>query len=214
MSFELDIELSFHSLCKCAVFCSTQRCRGFAFMCLCVCFCLHPCFTQDYDCNDVEGKLHNILLTLCLSLYTSVCQPFTYSVAISSWSCLNPLEICVQSQYFKERACKFKQVLCAFWLLVCIHKLLFLLSDSTPPEHTTAFLYPLITCPQTPSSTLTPHPTSCHFTYITMDQTHISLMEPVPSRPQKGWGESGCTHAGHADLSCSSQIYRGTGSTD
>ena len=125
-------ELSFHSLCKCAVFCSTQRCRGFAFMCLCVCFCLHPCFTQDYDCNDVEGKLHNILLTLCLSLYTSVCQPFTYSVAISSWSCLNPLEICVQSQYFKERACIFKQVLCAFWLLVCIHKLLFLLSDSTP----------------------------------------------------------------------------------
>ncbi|KAI9529933.1 hypothetical protein NQZ68_008172 [Dissostichus eleginoides] len=30
-------------------------------------------------------------------------------------------------------------------------------------------------------------PTSCHFTYITMDQIHISLMETVPSCPQKGW---------------------------
>lgn len=28
---------------------------------------LHPCSTQDYDHNDVEGKVHNILLTLFLS---------------------------------------------------------------------------------------------------------------------------------------------------
>lgn len=83
-----------------------------------------------------------------------------------------------------------------FWLLVCIHKLCPSSSLRVlPPERTTAFLPPLITCPQTPSSTLTPHPTSCHFTYITVDQTHISLMEPVPSCPQKGWRESGCTHA-------------------
>lgn len=52
-----------------------RGCRGFAFMCLCVCFCLHPCFTQDYDCNDVEGKLHNILLTLYLSHISQCVTP-------------------------------------------------------------------------------------------------------------------------------------------
>lgn len=74
-----------------------------------------------------------------------------------------------------------------FWLLVCIHTLCPSSSPRVvPPERTAAFLPPLITCPQTPSSTLTPHPTSCHFTYITVDQTHISLMETVPSCPRKG----------------------------
>ncbi len=83
-----------------------------------------------------------------------------------------------------------------FWLSVCIHKVCPSSSLRVLPlEPTIAFLSPLITCPQTPSSTLTPHPTSCYFTYITMDQTNISLMEPVPSCPQKGWRESTRTHA-------------------
>lgn len=65
LSFELDIEND-HFIHVVTVLNSAVH-NSFAFICLYVCFCLHPCFTPDYDCNDVEGKLHNIVLTPYLS---------------------------------------------------------------------------------------------------------------------------------------------------
>lgn len=67
MSFELDIE-NYHQVHFVNVlFSALHRDAVASLSCVCVCFCLHPCFTQDYDCNDIEGKLHNILLTPYLS---------------------------------------------------------------------------------------------------------------------------------------------------
>lgn len=82
------------------------------------------------------------------------------------------------------------------------------------PEHTTALLPLLITCPQTPGSTLTPHSTSCHVTYITMDQTCISLMENSPLvSSERLERERGRLYSCWDHL-CFIQIYRSTGSTD
>jgi len=83
------------------------------------------------------------------------------------------------------------------WMLVCIHSPSVLL----PPEHIPTLVPPLITCPQTPSFTLTPHPTSCHFTYITMDQTHISRMQQFPHVLRRLERESGHTHADASHVS-------------
>ena len=66
---------------------------------ICMCSCFHPCFTPDFDTNDVEGKLHHIPLTLhphaphlsepspvCTCLYPHLSLPLTciYPSPVSS----------------------------------------------------------------------------------------------------------------------------------
>lgn len=112
-----DCEWPFHCLFLNVLFFTVIA--GSPFMGLCVCFCLHSCFTPDFDCNDVEGKLQNILHTRKFPQQNlSVLTPTPTMKAISSWPCLNPLEKCVHSHnkslITARRACKFKQVPWAF----------------------------------------------------------------------------------------------------
>lgn len=131
--------------------------------CVCVCFCLHLCFTQDYDCNDVEGKRNNILLTLylsrtpqCVNPTPTVKQVALGSVWIHLWCVYN---LSTNLWLLQGEGMQIQTGPVCYWLLVCIH---ILCSSSSlrvlPPEHTTAFLPSLIACPQTPSTALTPHP--------------------------------------------------------
>lgn len=131
--------------------------------CVCVCFCLHLCFTQDYDCNDVEGKRNNILLTLylsrtpqCVNPTPTVKQVALGSVWIHLWCVYN---LSTNLWLLQGEGMQIQTGPVCYWLLVCIH---ILCSSSSLrvllPEHTTAFLPSLIACPQTPSTALTPHP--------------------------------------------------------
>lgn len=166
-----------------------RRCSGFAFIqYVCVCFCLHSCFTQDYDCNEVEGK-HRAFPYPVFLPNTADCQPYNYTIAISFRSTLSSLMclICLQSlsialktghansdgPYVLQKCGVNTQ---AKHFLLSDRAYPWMWNSSSPTPH-------LIAGPHAQLHVDLPHPRPYHFTYITVDQARISLMEPVPSCP-------------------------------